>query len=174
MKCGDSVLLDIVTNIDLIVSKYQMQLSYFEKDGELFPKDSLTPPVGTIVQKFDEQITRKSIALICDYLNKFDVVVDDGIDELKCAFWCGIAIKDTLSNEYTYAIKESMSLIMTDIVLEKLSDEQQDKYSDLVTKYLNKLTIMYNQNSDKEDMGKYGIYFMFKMISEFIEDIDKK
>ena len=173
MKYDEQVLDDIIENIDLIAILYQKQLIRLEEDGVLFPRSQNELPIGTLISKFDQLITEKTIALICDYLNTFDVTVDDGVDELKCAFWYGIAIIDTLSNEYHYAVKESMSLILTDIALATLKFEPQRSanYCVKIVKYLNKLTIMYLKNTDKTDMGKYGIYLKFKMINDFIEEM---
>lgn len=120
--------------------------------------------IDTEVNCHYEQVINRLISLLCDYINRFDVDVSDGIDELKIVYWMNKAIINVVHPACRYYIDDIMLLIMLEISLGKPNNCENK--TDFIEKFMGKIKYMQYQDRVKNYLGEYGVYFMFKMINE--------
>jgi len=151
---------ELSEELDEVFNKYAVHIKTAEKNGKI-PKNNYA--LSAYLATHIDQIYDKTMSYLMDYINRFSVNTENGVDELKLVYWLGNALMDVASPSDRKYIFDIMIFIMLDIVFVNGCDGKED----IIDKYIQKIKISNNINEIERNFGKYGIYTIFKVILEF-------
>ena len=154
----------LIDELDKVFNKYANHLTIAERSGKI-PKNYYA--LSAYLTAHIDQIYDKTMSYLMDYINRFSVDTENGVDELKLVYWLGNALIDVANPSDKKYIFDIMILIMLDIAFVNGCNGKED----IVDKYIQKIKISNNINEIERNFGKYGVYTIFKVILEFCKDL---
>jgi hypothetical protein len=155
---------DFLTFLDFIVKETCRE----EKIDE-----SMLYNIKTDKEKFavSKQLIHKIEFYLRDYIQKFRVIVNDGPDEFKTAYWTGRALMDIVNPSYRASIFKNTLRLLTDFLYGECGDTVNKEPEDdaIIGAMLMKIKMI--ATLDERNLhfffGEYGIYFIFKFAYEY-------
>ena len=148
---------NLINELDKVFNKYAEHIKIAEDKGKI-PKNNYV--LSSYLVVYIDQIYEKTMSYLMDYINRFSINIENGVDELKLVYWFGNALIDVANPADRKYIFDIMIFIMLDIVFVNGCNAKEA----IVDKYIQKIKISNDINEIEKNFGKYGVYTIFKVI----------
>ncbi len=168
---------DLNKLLDLTIKKY-----YFYSK-ELESSDKLYCGISCFLEDtlYVKHLKEKASAHIGDYLNRFNVNVGEGLNEIKSVYWVGISLSQIVENKHKYFVQDMMLQLLSDMALIRIeksknflntSEKSREYFVKRLTIFIQKINNIIKQDRFEQYLGAYGIYMMFSMLDMVYLDIE--